>query len=87
MRIDLNGTNVKVTAINPGLVETEFSLVRYRGDKDKAGATYKGLKALTGDDVADAVYYAVTRSPNVVVAEMLVLPLPQATTTIVHRKS
>ena len=85
MRIDLNGTNVKVTTLDPGLVETEFSLVRYRGNKDKAGATYKGLRALTGDDIADAIYYAVTRSRNVVIAEMLVLPIQQATTTIVNR--
>lgn len=86
MRIDLNGTNVRVTTIDPGLVETEFSLVRYRGDKEKAQVIYNGINALKGDDIAEAVLFAATRNKKVVVAEMIVLPLDQASTTIVSRR-
>ncbi len=87
MRIDLNGTNVKITTVDPGLAETEFSLVRFRGNQEKAKSPYIGLKPLNGDDIADAIYFAATRSKHVVIAEMMVLPLTQATTTIVHRKT
>jgi len=86
MRIDLNGTNIRVTTIDPGLVETEFSLVRFRGDKQRAKSVYKGLTPLYGEDIADAIYYALTRDEDVVIAQMLILPKAQATTTIVHRK-
>ena len=85
MRMDLNGTNIKVTTIDPGLAETEFSLVRFRGNSEKAEAVYKGLEALTADDIADAVYYAVTRRTNFVVAEMVLLPLCQESAQVVHR--
>lgn len=87
MRLDLNGTKIRVTTIDPGLVETEFSIVRYRGDKNKAETTYKGLEPLTPEDVADAVLYAATRRRNTVVAEMLLLPVAQASTYLVHRES
>lgn len=86
MRIDLNGTNIRVTTIDPGLVETEFSLVRFRGDRQRAKAVYQGLTPLYGEDIADAIYYALTRDEDVVVAQMLILPKAQASTTIVHRK-
>jgi 3-hydroxy acid dehydrogenase / malonic semialdehyde reductase len=86
MRLDLNGTKIRVTTIDPGLVETEFSIVRYRGDKSKAETTYKGLEPLTPEDVADAVLYAATRKSNTVVAEMLLLPVAQASTYLVHRE-
>jgi 3-hydroxy acid dehydrogenase / malonic semialdehyde reductase len=86
MRLDLNGTNVRVTTIDPGLVETEFSLVRYRGDKGKAQVVYNGISALTGDDIAEAVLFAATRSKKVVVAQMMVLPLDQASTNLVFRR-
>lgn len=86
MRMDLNGTNVRVTTIDPGLVRTEFSIVRYRGDEKKATATYSGMEPLAPEDVADAVFYAVSRSDNVVVAEMQLLPLAQAGAMIVDRK-
>lgn len=86
MRIDLNGTNIRVTTIDPGLVETEFSLVRFRGDEQRANAVYQGLTPLYGEDVADAIYYALTRDEDVVVAQMLILPKAQASTTLVHRK-
>ncbi|MGB9696846.1 MAG: SDR family NAD(P)-dependent oxidoreductase [Ignavibacteria bacterium] len=86
MRIDLNGTNIRVTTIDPGLVETEFSLVRFRGDKQRAKTVYQGLTPLYGKDIADAIYYALTRDEDVVIAQMLILPKAQASTTIVHRR-
>ncbi len=86
MRLDLNGTKVKVTTIDPGLAETEFSIVRYRGDKEKAKSTYNGIESLSAEDVADAVLYAVTRRENFVIAEMILLPLNQASAQVVNRK-
>lgn len=86
MRIDLNGTNVKVTTIDPGLAETEFSLVRFRGDTEKAKVPYTGIEALSPEDIADAVLYAVTRRKNFVIAEMLLFPLNQASAAVVHRE-
>jgi 3-hydroxy acid dehydrogenase / malonic semialdehyde reductase len=87
MRMDLIDTNVRVTTIDPGLVETEFSIVRFRGDKKKAKKVYEGIEALTPDDVADAVLYAATRGENLVVAEMILLPQHQASALIVHSKA
>lgn len=86
MRIDLNETPVRVSTIDPGLVETEFSLVRYRGDKKKAKSAYKGMQPLLPVDVAEAIEFIATRDDNTVVAEMLLLPKAQASSTIVNRK-
>jgi len=86
MRLDLNGTNVRVTAVDPGLAETEFSVVRFHGDKQRAGSVYKGLEPLYADDIADAVYYAVTRRENFVIGEMILFPLCQASAQVVSRK-
>jgi len=86
MRLDLVDTDIRVTTIDPGLVETEFSIVRFRGDSDKAKSVYRGIKPLSPADVADAVYYAVTRPKHVLVAEMLLLPDKQASSTLVHRE-
>lgn len=80
MRMDLLPEGIKVTEIEPGLVETEFSLVRFNGDQQKSDETYAGLEALTAGDIADAIYYAVSRPDHVQVAEMLVLPKAQAST-------
>ena len=85
MRMDLNGTGVKVTTIDPGLVETEFSNVRFRGDDERAKAVYKGMTPLTPDEVAEAILFVVTCSENMVVAEMILLPKDQASSTMVHR--
>jgi NADP-dependent 3-hydroxy acid dehydrogenase YdfG len=86
MRIDLNGTSIKVSTIDPGLVDTEFSIVRYRGNEKKAKSTYKGMKPLLPDDVADAIEFIATRDENTLVAEMLLLPKAQASSTVVYRK-
>ncbi len=86
MRIDLNGTPIRVSEVAPGMVETEFSLIRFRGDKERAGKVYQGLTPLSPDDIADAVVYCATRPPHVNISEMLVLPTAQASTTMVHRK-
>jgi serine 3-dehydrogenase len=86
MRIDLHGTPLRVSEVAPGLVETEFSLVRFRGDKERAGKVYQGLTPLSPDDIADAVVYCATRPPHVNVSEMLIMPTAQASTTMVYRK-
>jgi serine 3-dehydrogenase len=87
MRLDLVDTDLRVTTIDPGLVETEFSLVRFRGNKDKAKVVYKGITPLTPDDIADAVYFAASRPRNVVIAEMLILPNKQGSSTVISRDS
>jgi hypothetical protein len=86
LRIDLVDTPIRVTNIKPGLVETNFSVIRYRGDKEKADNVYKGVKPLTGDDIAEAVYFAASVPEYMQVAEMLVMPTNQATGTVVYRK-
>lgn len=86
LKQDLLGTAVRVTEIEPGLVETEFSNVRFHGDAEKAKNVYQGLTPLTADDVADVVYFCATRSPHVNISEVLLVPTDQATATLVHRK-
>lgn len=86
LRIDLVDTPVRVTNIKPGLVETNFSVVRFRGDKGKADNVYKGIRPLTGDDVAEVVYFTASVPQHIQVAEVLVMPTNQATGTIVHRE-
>ncbi|KAF9380997.1 hypothetical protein CPB97_008013 [Podila verticillata] len=79
-------TAIRVSEINPGLVETEFSVVRFRGDKDKADSVYKGLEPLNGDDIAETVVFVAGRPAHVNIAEMLVFPTNQAAATNVYRK-
>jgi len=86
LRLDLNGTSVRVSSIDPGLVETEFSIVRFHGDREKAGKTYEGMTPLTADDIADAVVYCATRSPHVNIQQIVLTPTDQASTTLVYRK-
>lgn len=78
MRIDLLGKGVKVTEIRPGMVETEFSLVRFHGDEDRAGGVYAGVKPLTGEDVAEAVVWAVNQPAHVNIDEIMITPIQQA---------
>ena len=85
LRIDLVDTPLRVTNIKPGLVETNFSVVRFRGDKDKADNVYKGIRPLTGDDIAETVYFAASVPEYMQIAEMFVMPTYQATGTIVSR--
>lgn len=87
LKQDLLGTPVRVTVVDPGLVETEFSDIRFRGDQERAKTVYAGLTPLTPEDVADVVLYCVTRPPHVNVSEVLVLPTDQAGATLVNRQS
>jgi NADP-dependent 3-hydroxy acid dehydrogenase YdfG len=86
LRLELNGEPIRITEVAPGLVETEFSLVRYHGDRKAAKAVYEGLKPLTAEDIADCVVWAVTRPPHVDIDEIVVRPVAQATTWKVARK-
>ena len=86
LRIDLVDTPLRVTNIKPGLVETNFSVVRFRGDKDRADSVYKGIQALTGEDIAEVAYFAASAPEHMQVAEILVMPTNQATGTIVSKK-
>lgn len=85
LRIDLVDTPLRVTNIKPGLVETNFSVIRFRGDQEKADNVYKGIHALTGDDIAEVAYFAASAPEHMQVAEILVMPTKQATGTIVSR--
>ena len=86
MRIDLNPYNIKVSAINPGLVETEFSQVRFKGDKI-ADSVYKGYKALQAEDVAEVIQFAVSRPAHVNIADVLMFCTAQANSTIVKKSN
>ena len=85
LRIDLNGTGVRVGSIDPGLVETEFARVRFDGDADRARSVYRGLTPLDATDVAEAVAFAASRPAHVNVADLLLLPTDQASATVVRR--
>ncbi|MFP4542913.1 MAG: SDR family NAD(P)-dependent oxidoreductase [Candidatus Kapaibacterium sp.] len=85
MMIDMNGTNVRVTSIDPGLVETEFSKVRFHGDTDKAENVYKGYQPLRGSDIAEIALFAATRPLHVDMQQILVTPTAQATATILNK--
>lgn len=85
MRQDMYQQGIKVTAIHPGLVETEFSIVRFKGDEAKAGNVYKGLVPLYGKDIADAVWFAVSRPESVNISEIVITPTAQASATLVKR--
>ncbi len=85
LKLDLTGTPIRVSEIAPGMVETEFSQVRFRGDKHKAKATYQGMQALTAEDIADLVYFCVTRPAHVNILSMLVVPTAQSSVSVVHR--
>jgi NADP-dependent 3-hydroxy acid dehydrogenase YdfG len=86
LRLELLGQPVRVTEIAPGLVETDFSRVRFFGDEARAKAVYQGLDPLTPEDIADCVVWAATRPPHVNIDEIVVRPRDQATATLVHRR-
>ena len=86
MRIDLLPHNIKVTAINPGMVETEFSIVRFKGDVERAQNAYKGLKPLSAEDIAETIYWVATRPPHVNINDIVIMATAQANATMALRK-
>jgi NADP-dependent 3-hydroxy acid dehydrogenase YdfG len=86
LKMDLLGSPIRVTSVDPGMVETEFSTVRFSGDEKQAAQVYKGLTPLGPEDVADAVLFAATRPPHVNISEVLILPTDQASARMVHRE-
>jgi NADP-dependent 3-hydroxy acid dehydrogenase YdfG len=87
MLMDLVDTPIRVTSIDPGLAETEFSMVRFSGDNERATKVYQGLTPLSGDDVADAIVWAASRPAHVQIAQMTILPTCQSGAMVVHRKT
>jgi len=85
LRQDLLGTPVRVTTVDPGMVETEFSVVRFHGDADRASSVYKGIKPLSPEDVADAILWAASRPAHVNIARILLTPVQQANSLLFHR--
>jgi len=87
LRLELLGKPIRVTEVAPGLVETEFSLVRFGGDAERAKKPYQGMTPLVADDIADAIVWVVTRPAHVNIDTLVIKPLDQATATLIHRKS
>jgi len=87
MRIDMLGHNIKVTNICPGAVETEFSIVRFKGDTQRAAGTYKGIEPLTGRDIAECIYFAVSLPQHVCINDMMIMPTAQADSRTFNRKA
>ena len=85
MRIDLNTYGIRVGAVNPGLVETEFSNVRFKGDVERADSVYEGFQPLKPEDIADIIYFVISRPPHVNIADLVVMPTAQASSTIVKK--
>lgn len=85
MRLDLNKYNIRVSAIHPGAVETEFSEVRFKGDKEKAANVYKGFNALQANDIAEIIYFVISRPTHVNIEDLIVYPTAQASATILNR--
>jgi len=85
LRLDLNGSPLRVTTVDPGMVETEFSLVRFHGDGGRAGKVYQGFRPLSPDDVAEAVVFCAGRPAHVNISEVIIMPTAQASPTMVHR--
>jgi 3-hydroxy acid dehydrogenase / malonic semialdehyde reductase len=86
LRIDLNPFGIRISAVHPGLVETEFSMVRFKGDEERSKKVYDTLRPLTAEDVADAIAYMVDVPPHVTVADLTLLPTDQANATVINRK-
>lgn len=86
LRLELNGTPIRITSIDPGMVETSFSEVRFGGDKEKAAAVYKGMTPLTAKDIADCIWFAASRPAHVNIDQMVLMPVDQASVFKVHRR-
>ena len=86
LKMDLTGTDVRVTSIDPGLVETDFSMVRFKGDAKKANEVYQGMTPLTAEDVAECILFAANRPKHLNISEMLLLPTDQGSSSLVHRR-
>ncbi len=86
MRMDLNGTGIRVGAIHPGMVQTEFSEVRFKGDSERANQVYQGFKPLQPEDIADLIYFVISRPYHVNIADLVVMSVDQASSTIVNKK-
>ncbi|MEH1790372.1 SDR family oxidoreductase [Nostoc sp.] len=87
LKQDLLGTRVRVTSVDPGMVETEFSEVRFHGNTERANKVYQGVTPLTADDIADVIFFCVTRSPHVNINEVVLMPVDQASATLVNRRT
>ena len=87
MRIDMLGHNIKVTNVCPGAVETEFSIVRFKGDVQRAAGTYRGIEPLTGRDIAECIYFAVSLPQHVCINDMMIMPTAQADSRTFNRKA
>ena len=87
MRIDMLGHNIKVTNVCPGAVETEFSIVRFKGDTQRAAGTYRGIEPLTGRDIAECIYFAVSLPQHVCINDMMIMPMAQADSRTFNRKA
>ncbi len=85
LKLDLTGTNIKVSSIDPGMVETEFSLVRFNKNNKQAQAIYQDMQPLTANDIAETILFAITRPAHVNISEILVLPVDQSSTTLINR--
>jgi len=86
LKQDLLGTPIRVTSVDPGLVETDFSRVRFRGDESRASKVYQGLTPLTPQDVAEVIYFCASRPAHVNISELLLMPTDQSGSTLVHRQ-
>jgi len=86
-KMDLHGTNVRVSAVSPGLVDTEFSEVRFHGDSEAAETVYKNMDPLSADDIAEIILFTASRPPHVNIMDTIVLPTAQSSSTMVHRSS
>ena len=87
MRIDLVKHNIKVTNVAPGMTETEFSLIRFRGDRERAASVYSGVQPLTGEDIAKVIFYCATLPPHVCINDVVITPTAQAAAHYTYRKS
>ncbi|MEH1830401.1 MAG: SDR family oxidoreductase [Nostoc sp.] len=87
LKQDLLGTQIRVTSVDPGMVETEFSEVRFHGNTERANKVYEGVTPLTADDIADVIFFCVTRSPHVNINEVVLMPVDQASATLVNRRT